>query len=73
MDKLIEWWARNTVAANLLMLGIFAAGIFGFNSMEREFPLSVVIRISWSMKSKSIWQYIELKGIGEVVNPREVR
>jgi multidrug efflux pump subunit AcrB len=36
MNSLIEWWARNTVAANLLMFGIFVAGVIGFTSMERE-------------------------------------
>ena len=36
MNGLIEWWARNTVAANLLMFGIFLAGFFGYASMERE-------------------------------------
>ena len=36
MYKLIEWWARNTVAANLVMVGIFVAGTIGFTSMERE-------------------------------------
>ena len=36
MNSLIEWWARNTVAANLLMVGIFVAGIIGFTSLERE-------------------------------------
>jgi len=36
MNGLIEWWARNTVAANLLMVGIFLAGIAGYSSMERE-------------------------------------
>ncbi|HSM69242.1 MAG TPA: efflux RND transporter permease subunit, partial [Xanthomonadales bacterium] len=52
MHKLIEWWARNTVAANLLMVGIFAAGIIGFSSMEREldpqvrFP-GLEINVSW--------------------------
>jgi multidrug efflux pump subunit AcrB len=52
MHKLIEWWARNTVAANLLMVGIFAAGIIGFSSMEREldpqvrFP-GLQINVSW--------------------------
>lgn len=52
MDKLIEWWAHNTVAANLLMIGIFAAGFIGFNSMEREmdpqvkFP-GLEINVSW--------------------------
>jgi multidrug efflux pump subunit AcrB len=36
MNNLIAWWARNSVAANLVMVGIFVAGIIGFNSMERE-------------------------------------
>ena len=36
MNGLIEWWARNSVAANLLMVGIFVSGIIGFSSLERE-------------------------------------
>ena len=36
MNGLISWWARNSVAANLLMVGIFFAGMFGFGSLERE-------------------------------------
>jgi multidrug efflux pump subunit AcrB len=36
VNQLIEWWARNSVAANLLMVGIFVAGVIGFTSMERE-------------------------------------
>jgi multidrug efflux pump subunit AcrB len=52
MYRLIEWWARNTVAANLAMIGIFVAGIIGFMSMEREmdpqvrFP-GLQIDITW--------------------------
>ncbi len=52
MHRLIEWWARNTVAANLAMIGIFVAGIIGFGAMEREmdpqvrFP-GLEINISW--------------------------
>ena len=52
MHKLIQWWARNTVAANLMMVGIFVAGIIGFNGLEREldpqvrFP-GLQINISW--------------------------
>lgn len=39
MKALIRWWASNTVAANLLMLGIFIAGAVGYSQMEREmFP-----------------------------------
>ncbi|WP_334079040.1 efflux RND transporter permease subunit [Microbulbifer sp. M83] len=52
MNKLIEWWARNSVAANLAMVGIFVAGIIGFGLMEREmdpqvrFP-GLEIRVAW--------------------------
>jgi multidrug efflux pump subunit AcrB len=52
MNKLIEWWARNSVAANLLMVGIFVSGIIGFSSMEREmdpqvrFP-GLEINVTW--------------------------
>ena len=52
MNGLIEWWARNSVAANLLMVGIFVSGIIGFTSMEREmdpqvrFP-GLEIEVTW--------------------------
>ena len=36
MNGLIAWWARNSVAANLVMIGIFVAGTIGFTQMERE-------------------------------------
>ncbi len=39
----IAWFARNTVAANLLMIGIFFAGIIGFTSMEREMSPTIQI------------------------------
>jgi multidrug efflux pump subunit AcrB len=52
MNGLIEWWARNSVAANLLMVGILVAGAIGFNQLEREmdpqvrFP-GLEIEVSW--------------------------
>ena len=52
MNSLIAWWARNSVAANLVMVGIFVAGMIGFSSMEREmdpqvrFP-GLQIIVSW--------------------------
>lgn len=52
MNGLIEWWARNKVAANLLMFGIFMAGFFAFTSMEKEldpqvrFP-ALQINVNW--------------------------
>jgi multidrug efflux pump subunit AcrB len=52
MNGLIEWWARNSVAANLLMVGIFVSGVIGFSAMEREmdpqvkFP-GLEINVTW--------------------------
>jgi hypothetical protein len=52
MNRLIAWWANNHVAANLMMIGIFLAGIIGFNSLEREmepqvrFP-GLQIMVAW--------------------------
>jgi len=52
MNQLIEWWAKNSVAANLLMIGIFVSGVIGFFSMEREmdpqvrFP-GLEIEVTW--------------------------
>ncbi len=39
MDKLIDWFVHNPVAANLLMLGILLMGGIGYLNIEREaFP-----------------------------------
>lgn len=39
INSMITWWVRNHVAANLLMIGIFIAGLLGFSNVEREvFP-----------------------------------
>jgi multidrug efflux pump subunit AcrB len=52
MNNLIAWWAKNTVAANLVMIGLFIAGYIGFNNMEREmnpqvrFP-GLQINVAW--------------------------
>ena len=47
MKSLITWFVRNPVAANLMMFAMFAAGIFGYISMEREFiPQTTVNGIS---------------------------
>lgn len=43
MNGLISWWARNSVAANLLMIFIIGAGIYSFISLGREvFPSSKI-------------------------------
>ena len=36
MNGIIQWWARNSVAANLLMAAIILAGIVGFVRINRE-------------------------------------
>ena len=36
MNGLIAWWARNSVAANLLMVSCLIAGFFAYLQMERE-------------------------------------
>ncbi|MEM8799180.1 MAG: efflux RND transporter permease subunit [Pseudomonadota bacterium] len=45
MNGMISWWAKNTVAANLLMLLILVAGILSFSTMRRETWPSV--QVSW--------------------------
>lgn len=37
MKRLISWWVKNAIAANLLMVAIFLMGIYGFFKLEREF------------------------------------
>lgn len=52
MQRLIAWWVKNPVAANLLMVGILLAGYLGFLAMEREAfpqvkPNQVSISVAW--------------------------
>ncbi|PIE37728.1 MAG: RND transporter [Gammaproteobacteria bacterium] len=52
MQRLIAWWVKNPVAANLLMLGILLAGYLGFLAMEREAfpqvkPNQVTVSVAW--------------------------
>ena len=50
MNGLVAWWARNGIAANLLMIVAFIGGIFGFLSLEKEaFPAG-----DWNGASVSI-------------------
>ena len=37
MKRLIAWFVKNPVAANLLMVAMFVSGIFGYMNLEREF------------------------------------
>ncbi|WP_428409876.1 efflux RND transporter permease subunit [Hyphococcus sp.] len=52
MNGLIAWWARNSVAANLLMIACVIAGIIAFTRMEREvFPSAsfngATVSVAW--------------------------
>jgi len=52
MNGVISWWAKNKVAANLLMLGIMIAGAVSFMRIERELDPYVelpgaVITVQW--------------------------
>ena len=52
MRGLVSWFARNAVAANLLMVVAFVGGVLSFNSMERKmFPVVPVngatVSVAW--------------------------
>ena len=52
MKSLITWFVRNPVAANLMMFTMFAVGIFGYTSLQREFiPQTTIngmsVSVSW--------------------------
>lgn len=52
MNGLVAWWARNSIAANLLMVVAFIGGTFGFLSLEKEaFPAAdfngASVSIAW--------------------------
>lgn len=50
MSGMVSWFARNAVAANLLMVVAFIGGVLGFNAMEREmFPVVPVAGASVTM------------------------
>ncbi|MEX1250025.1 MAG: efflux RND transporter permease subunit [Hyphomonas sp.] len=53
MKGIVAWFARNSVAANLLMFILFAGGVFGYFAMEREmFPVVKVsgasVSVAWT-------------------------
>ncbi len=52
MNGLITWWAKNEVAANLLMIFIVIIGLLSFATLSREAqpavtPRSIDINVSW--------------------------
>lgn len=52
MNRMIRWWAANSVAANLLMIALFIGGFVCFFNIDREmepyveFP-GAVVSVSW--------------------------
>lgn len=53
MRGLITWFVKNPVAANLLMVAMFACGIFGYFNLEREFlPTAtangMTVNVTWN-------------------------
>lgn len=52
MNGSIAWWAKNPIAANLLMIAIFIAGVMAFLQIEREvFPSAdfngATVSVAW--------------------------
>ena len=52
MKKIVAWFVKNPVAANLMMVLMFVMGVFGYFNLEREFiPTASVnsmsVSISW--------------------------
>lgn len=67
MFGMVSWFARNAVAANLLMIVAFMGGVLGFNSMEREmFPVVPVAGASVTMT----WQGASPQDVEEQIITR---
>jgi multidrug efflux pump subunit AcrB len=45
MNGAIAWWARNPVAANLLMVGLVISGLLGYTQIGREVMPTVALNI----------------------------
>ncbi|MEP1144404.1 MAG: efflux RND transporter permease subunit [Henriciella sp.] len=67
MFGMVSWFARNAVAANLLMVVAFMGGVLGFNQMEREmFPVVPVAGASVTMS----WQGASPQDVEEQIITR---
>lgn len=53
MKALVSWWAKNGVAANLLMIAIVIMGAVGFFKLEREFFPSLTVN---GLTISAAWQ-----------------
>lgn len=52
MNGLISWWARNSIAANLMMVAIVLMGIVGFSKLDREFFPTTTVN---SIRIDTVW------------------
>ena len=67
MNGIISWFARNSVAANLLMIVAFIGGIVGYNRMEQKmFPVVPVAGASVSV----VWQGASPQDVEEQIITR---
>ena len=67
MNGIVAWFTRNSVAANLLMLILFAGGVFGYSAMEREmFPVVKVTGASVTV----VWNGASPRDIEEQIVTR---
>ena len=72
MSGIVAWFARNAVAANLLMIVAFVGGMLAFNRMEREmFPVVAVagasVTVAWNGASPQDVEEQIITRIEEVV------
>lgn len=82
MNGLISWWARNSVAANLLMVALFICGVIGYFRIEREVfpsasPNSATITVAWpGAAPQEVEEQIILRieeAVSDIDNVKEIR
>jgi multidrug efflux pump subunit AcrB len=67
MKGLIAWFVKNPVAANLLMVAMFVAGIWGYNNLEREFLPGTTIN---GMTVSVVWNGASPRDVNEQIVTR---
>jgi len=67
MRGLIAWFVKNPVAANLLMVAMFVSGIFGYNSLEREFIPGTTVN---GMTISVVWNGASPRDVNEQIVTR---
>jgi multidrug efflux pump subunit AcrB len=67
MRGLIAWWAKNAVAANLLMFSIIVVGLFGFFKLEREILPGIKVN---EIQVESAWQGASPRDVQEQIITR---